>query len=179
MTGSIKPFSEYAPPALYALYRDVYSSSDAMSESLDEKYPSLDAFEADIAALQRLPGAVALAAGINGKPTAYVTIRPRKPARLQHTADLNMGVASEARGKGLGRLALEAALAQATASPALEILYLMVRADNSAAIRLYETCGFETLAVLNRDIRIANRYFDGLLMRAFVRRSADAQASAV
>ena len=171
MQPVVKPFSAYALPELYALYRDVYSSSDAMSESIEEKYPGPGDFETDIVALQRLPGAVALAAEMDGKPVAYAVIKPRKPARLRHTADLNMGVAGEARGKGLGRLVLEAALAQAAASPVLEILYLMVRADNPAAIRLYETCGFETLAVLNRDIRVADRYFDGLLMRAFVRRN--------
>lgn len=170
MKLAIKPFSAYTSPELHALYRDVYSSSDAMSETFEEKYPTPGAFEADMAALQSLPEAVALIAEIDRTPLAYATIRPRKQSRLQHTADLNMGVASAARGQGLGRLVLEAALAQAASTPELEIIYLMVRADNTAAIRLYEKSGFETLATLHRDTRIGDQYFDGVLMRAFVRR---------
>lgn len=41
--------------------------------------------------------------------------------------------------------------------------------DNAPAIRLYRRAGFETLAVLKRDTRIADRHYDGLLMRRFVR----------
>jgi RimJ/RimL family protein N-acetyltransferase len=39
----------------------------------------------------------------------------------------------------------------------IEILYLTVRADNIAAIRLYERCGFEKLALLERDTQIGDK----------------------
>jgi ribosomal protein S18 acetylase RimI-like enzyme len=169
MNAAIKDFGRYPTADLYALFRDVYASAEAMSETLAEKYPDLAALEADLAALRRLPGAVALAAEVDGRPVAYVILRPRAPARLGHTADLSLGVAPLARGHGLGRRVLDAALARARAEAIIEIVYLMVRADNAAAIRLYERAGFETLAVLQRDTRVAGRYFDGLLMRRFVR----------
>jgi hypothetical protein len=44
----------------------------------------------------------------------------------------------------------------------------MVRADHETAVALYATAGFERLATLQRDTRIGERYFDGLLMRRFV-----------
>ncbi|HDS44522.1 MAG TPA: N-acetyltransferase [Methanomicrobia archaeon] len=65
---------------------------------------------------------------------------------------------------------LQAALERASASAELEILYLMVRADNEPAIRLYKKMGFEVVAILSRDTRIGDAYFDGLLMRTFVTR---------
>ncbi|MGC9445332.1 MAG: GNAT family N-acetyltransferase [Candidatus Methanospirareceae archaeon] len=170
MKPVIKDFNCFAVAELYALYRDVYASSEGMSETLEDKYPCLDDFTADVVALERLPGAIALAVEIAGRPVAYLIIRPRRQARLRHTADLNMGVAQAVRGQGLGRLILQAALERASASAELEILYLMVRADNEPAIRLYKKMGFEEVAILSRDTKIGDAYFDGLLMRTFVAR---------
>ena len=168
MIPTIKEFNAYSPAKLYALFKDVYSSSAGMSETLEEKYPSLRAFEEDMVALQSLPGTIVLAAEIGQKPVTYLTIRPRRQSRLRHTADLNMGVAHAARGQGLGAAVLEAGLERAAASPELEIIYLMVRSDNAPAIRLYKRMGFETLTILSRDTKIGASHFDGMLMRRFV-----------
>jgi len=43
----------------------------------------------------------------------------------------------------------------------------MVRADNFATVKLYQQKGFETLAKLEKDTKIGNQYFDGILMRKF------------
>lgn len=76
MTPVIKELSRCAPVELYALFRDVYSSSDAMSEVLEEQYPDPATFEQAMAVLRDRPGAIALAAVISGRPVAYVIIRP-------------------------------------------------------------------------------------------------------
>jgi len=159
---------DFQPADLYGLFSDVYSSSQGMSETLEDKFPDLASFRKDLAVLYGLPGAVALVVEIAQKPVAYVIIRPRKQSRLRHTADLSMGVAHAVRGQGLGGAALRAGLERAFAAPELEIVYLMVRSDNTPAIRLYERAGFETLALLNRDTKIGDSYSDGLLMRTFV-----------
>jgi hypothetical protein len=49
----------------------------------------------------------------------------------------------------------------------IEIVYLMVRADNFAAVKLYQQNGFETIATLEKDTKIGSQYFDGILMRKF------------
>jgi ribosomal protein S18 acetylase RimI-like enzyme len=121
-----------------------------------------------MATLKLLPGAIALAAEVAGRPVAYLIMRPRRQTNLRHTADISMGVAHSERGQGLGSLVLQAGLKRASASGQLEILYLMVRSDNEPAIRLYKKMGFEVLAVLSRDTKIEDTYFDGILMRKFV-----------
>jgi ribosomal protein S18 acetylase RimI-like enzyme len=138
-----------------------------MSESLEEKYLDLNDFEEEIVRIQSLPGAVMLVAEIEEKPAAYVIVKPRRPARLKHTADLNMGVARSARGQGIGGLILQAGLEKAALSE-LEVVYLTVRLDNIPALKLYKRMGFETLTILHRDLKIDGRYFDGLLMRRFL-----------
>jgi len=54
-----------------------------------------------------------------------------------------MYVAPEARGSGIGRTLLLAALELARSVPAIRQVNLCVNASNSAAIRLYQSAGFE------------------------------------
>lgn len=161
----IKDCLSYSESDLYVLLSDVYASSETMSERLEEKYPEPRDLADDLKALMRLPGALALAVEIDQQPMAYAFLRPRKQARLRHTAELSMGVAKAARGKGLGDLVLNAVLDRCREIGVVEIIYLMVRADNASAVRLYERKGFEPLATLVGDTKIGERYFDGVLMR--------------
>ena len=161
----VKDCLSYSEGDLYALFADVYASSTAMSETLEEKYPDPHHLTDDLRTLARLPGALALAAEMDGKPLAYALLRPRKPSRLRHTAELSMGVAQAARGKGLGDFVLNALLDRSRQAGIVEIVYLMVRADNVPAVRLYERSGFESLAILAGDTKIGAQYFDGILMR--------------
>lgn len=164
----IREFISCRAAKLYALFQDVYSTSDGMSEALKDKYPDLPAFEKDIADLHRLPGSIALVAESDDRLAGYLTVRPRRQTRLRHTADLNMGVALAARGQGVGGTILREAIERARRMPELEIVYLMVRSDNTPAINLYKKIGFEPLAVLSRDSKVDTSYFDGILMRRFV-----------
>ena len=155
-------------PQLYALIADVYATSDAMSESFADRYPDPAALAAELAAMRRRPGALFLVAESAGQPCGFLSLKPRAAARLRHTADLQMGVGSTQRCRGIGRQLLAGALDRLAAGGVIEIVYLMVRADHEAALRLYAAAGFERLATLQRDTRIGARYFDGVLMRRFV-----------
>ncbi len=60
-----------------------------------------------------------------------------------------VAVSPDAQGRGLGRLLLDALVAEAARQGATSVL-LEVRADNPAAIRLYERTGFERIALRRR-----------------------------
>lgn len=153
---------------LYALLADVYATSDHMSDDFVTRYPDEAALAGELAAVLARPGGLVLVAGPAAMPDAYVIVEPRPQARLRHTADLSMGVRSAARGRGIGHALIHAALEKLAAAGIVEIVYLMVRADHSAARQLYASAGFECLATLERDTRIGDRYCDGVLMRRFV-----------
>jgi len=164
----IREFKEFDIAEIYALVSDIYTTSEAMSETLEEKFPTLDSFTHYVKLLAGRPGAIALVAEAGGKLYGYLTIMPRYQAKLSHTSELNMGIHHAARGQGFGKLLLDEALRRAGASGILEIIYLMVRNDNSPAIRLYENMGFDRLAVLEKDIKTLKGYHDGILMRKFI-----------
>ncbi|MBI2809971.1 MAG: GNAT family N-acetyltransferase [Candidatus Melainabacteria bacterium] len=154
--------------AAYNLIQEIYASTDMMCQPFTEKYPDVARFELEINECKTTPGAAFLVAELPAGLVGYITIKPPAAAKLAHTAYLNMGVSEGARGNSVGRNLLSAAVSHIEADRLIEILYLTVRADNVAAVRLYESKNFETIAVLNRDTKFDGKYYDGLLMRRFV-----------
>jgi RimJ/RimL family protein N-acetyltransferase len=71
---------------------------------------------------------------------------------------------SEHRGKGYGKAAVEQLLQRAFCDLNLNRVYLEVLADNTAAIRTYENCGFELEGRLKKHAFKLGRYKDVLMM---------------
>lgn len=80
---------------------------------------------------------------------AVVGVGRHAALKVRHKAFIaGMYVAPAWRGKGVGRLLLEQALAFADAMPGLHQVTLAVTADNGAAVALYQSMGF---AVYGRE----------------------------
>jgi ribosomal protein S18 acetylase RimI-like enzyme len=152
----------------FALIESIYGESDSFAGDFADEYPSVGALSERLSELKARPGSLFLVARSAFESTGFLIVTPRSEAKLRHTAALNMGVRRAARGKGVGSRLVSAALSQLEQQHVIEILYLMVRTDNIAAIRLYENHGFEALATLARDTKIDERYYDGILMRRMV-----------
>lgn len=165
---TIRPALSTDLESLYSLIGSIYESTEIMCEEFLEKYPNLETLERDYIEIASSDGSVFLVAEDAFGPTGYVTVKPCPQSKLSHTAYLNMGVADRARGRSIGRKLLAAALNAVSTQRVIEILYLNVREDNVAAVRLYESLSFETIARLERDTKIGDQYFTGLLMRRFI-----------
>ena len=165
LAATVRPARADEAEALYHLTAAVYRSTDTMCQSFEERYPHLTDCAADLAATLADPGSLWLVAEDAGRLIGYATLKRQPEAKLRHTANLNMGIHPEARGRAVGRRLLTELMDRAVAGRAIEIVYLHVRADNAPAVRLYEAAGFERLAVLDRDTKIGDRYYDVVLMR--------------
>jgi ribosomal protein S18 acetylase RimI-like enzyme len=82
--------------------------------------------------------------GDPGKPLGYLSYHVRE----EHSEIGLVAVAEEARGQGLGRDLVEAALIRAGPSP--KTVQVVSQGRNAAAAALYEKCGFELLTVESR-----------------------------
>lgn len=79
------------------------------------------------------------------QPVGLVALGRENHLKLSHKAMIwGLYVTPAARGQGVGRALLQAALALASSVPQIRQVNLCVNASNAAAIRLYESLGFQT-----------------------------------
>jgi ribosomal protein S18 acetylase RimI-like enzyme len=78
----------------------------------------------------------------DGRVLGWCDVNPKTHESLRHSGVLGMGVAASHRGQGLGSALLRATL-EAASARGITRIELVVRADNAAAIALYERHGFE------------------------------------
>ena len=76
----------------------------------------------------------------------------------------SMYVAPEARGNGIGKELLLAALAKAAEWSGIEQVSLAVTATNEAAVKLYRSCGFEEVGRMPRALKVHTKYYDEITM---------------
>ena len=165
MAVTIKSSRDVNLSDLYKVMENIYGSSSAFSEEFLEKYPSIDRLESEIKSVDESDRHwVAVS---DGKICGFLFLVAQSASKLRHTAFFSMGVASGCQGRGIGSALLEHMIENK--SNDTEIIYLMVRADNQSAIRLYEKFQFSDVALLPNDTKIGDQYFDGLLMsRSFL-----------
>ena len=103
-----------------------------------------------------------------GKLVGIVGVGREQGAKERHVAFVrSMYVAPCARGQGLGRQILGAALEQAFSWQGVEHVSLAVTASNEAALCLYKSVGFVQVGRMPRALRVGTEYFDELNMVCF------------
>jgi len=94
-----------------------------------------------------------------------VGCRRDRTIKHRHTALIwGMYVAPEQRGTGLGRRLFLAALERARSWRGLTSLWLDVTTTNTAARALYASCGFRSIAIKPRTLRVGDRDYDEEMM---------------
>jgi len=98
-----------------------------------------------------------------GRVVGWCDVNPKTHETLRHSGVLGMGVAASHRGQGLGSALLRATL-EAACARGITRVELIVRADNAAAIRLYEKHGFELEGRLRDYLIVDGVSYDALAM---------------
>ena len=90
-----------------------------------------------------------------------VAVSQNQRAKTRHRAMIGgMYVVPEARGQGIGRALIEAALDFARSCEGVEDVALAVTVGNDAARHLYVQAGFTTYSIDPRYIKTDGRYYD-------------------
>lgn len=108
------------------------------------------------------PGRTIVAVDAAGVIHATASMYPNRPAQGAHIASGSLMVASASRGKGLGRLLIRDMIAWAVQEGYRAIQFNAVVETNAAAMRLYESEGFEVLATAPGAFLHPTRGFVGL-----------------
>ena len=96
----------------------------------------------------------------NGALGGAVGLQGRYRAKERHNAMVvGMYVAPELAGQGAGRALMHELIQQARVFAALEQIDLTVTAGNDRAQHIYQRCGFTVFGVLQRAIKLEDRYY--------------------
>ena len=117
--------------------------------------------------LRRHPDAAIFVAEIDEGIIGRLSLTRDHHPSSQHVADIGLMVAQPYRRRGVGRALLEMAVEWARAS-GVNKLELHVFPHNEAAIKLYESFGFEREGHRKRHYRRGQEYVDAILMAYFV-----------
>jgi len=108
--------------------------------------------------------AITLVLEIDGKAVGMVDIKKNiHPA--SHTAILSIiFVAKKYRHKGLGKVLLQAAVSEARKILKIKLIILEANADNTHAIKLYHSCGFQRAGLIKGARFFYGKYVGRLTM---------------
>jgi len=124
---------------------------------VDDERERLETFEDN-------PRAILLVAVRGKELLGELSLRAISPRRaVSHVATLGMSVRADARGQGIGRALLDAALEWAPTA-GLSRIELYVYARNAPAIALYEQAGFQLEGRRRNFIRCGDEFLDDLVM---------------
>jgi ribosomal protein S18 acetylase RimI-like enzyme len=110
-----------------------------------------------------------LVAEADGRILGYVLVHQNIPLPAhEHVLGINgLAVAPAAQGRGVGRVLIEAAVAEAARRGASKVA-LRVLGANEGARRLYERCGFVVEGVLRGEFMLDGALVDDVLMARYL-----------
>lgn len=148
--------------ALLRYLRQVGAETDNLTFGPEGLPLGVEAEEAYLAGMEHSRDEIMLLARENGKIVGVSSLN-RLPRRMSHRGDFGVSVAKSHWNRGIGSRLLEHILAFAKEN-GFEIIELQVRADNAAAIHLYEKYGFQKLCTYPAFFKIGNQSVDFDLM---------------
>ena len=108
----------------------------------------------------------------DGKPVGMLSYVFSNRMKTSHIVSIyGVYVTPSFRGRGLGRMLVERALADARKKRRIMKAQLSVNAALRPAVRLYKKAGFQEVGRARNVLNVGGRYYDMLLMEKEVRRA--------
>lgn len=121
----------------------------------------LENYTGDIFAQRQLRLMITLAG--DGTPVGTIDFLNFDP--LNNRAELGLFIASEHRGKGLGRQALELLTAYAREHLGLRQLYVFIALDNTVCLKMFEDYGYRRVGIIQSWVKRGSTYRDVALLQ--------------
>ena len=146
----------------YKALRDATLADDPAAFTSDadtERLKSPDAYLPRLGLTVPLGGVFTIGALLDGALLGAVSCERDMRIKTRHAGHvIGMMVRADQRGHGVGRLLIDACIAEARRAAGVEMLTLTVTASNAGAVRLYERAGFVRYGCLPRAIKVGDQY---------------------
>lgn len=152
----------HAEPEDYQALHEVYSQSEAFSNTLQLPFPSKEMWRKR--QLETPNNATILVAEVDGTVVAGLSLMIQNNLRRRHVGFIGMAVHDDWHNIGIGSAILNAALDIADNWINLTRIELTVFTDNESAIKLYEKFGFVTEGTFKNYAFRAGSYQDVFAM---------------
>lgn len=87
----------------------------------------------------------------------------------KHVAQIfGVFISPEYRGKGIGRLLMDGIISEIKKNPQFIKITLGVNAENSSALKLYESLGLKVVGKHTKELRFGDKFCDELLMEKMI-----------
>jgi RimJ/RimL family protein N-acetyltransferase len=154
---------------IQVLWREILSEEIWFIESAAEHLTEAAEFQAEITRLLAQASCHVWVAEIRGCIVGVARLLAGNLGRTRHVASLDLFLAEDVRGQGLGRRMMQRLIEHASSDRFLQRLELSVFADNEVAIRLYSSLGFAHESFRRRAVReVDGRMRDILCMVRWV-----------
>ncbi|MDN4074018.1 GNAT family N-acetyltransferase [Fictibacillus terranigra] len=115
-------------------------------------------------------GSHTFGAFLDGVMVGMVTLMQERHKKMSHKANIfAMYVTSRSRGKGTGKVLMEAAIQKAKDMKEIEKVNLTVVSSNESAKRLYSSLGFVSYGTETRALQVGSVYYDEDHMELFLK----------
>jgi len=119
---------------------------------------------------KRLTNRINLFASVNGILVGMVSAGQQEGAKNRHIVNVNgVYVAPEARRSGVGRKLMTQLLSELSANDSVRKIRLTVSAPQKAAFELYQSLGFEKVAMYKEELFVDGKYIDEYGMEKIIR----------
>ena len=141
-------------PTVLTIHRRVIEEGEWFLTRPDEFSGSLDGMASRISEYRRSPNSVFLVARVGRPIVGFLTVQGGYRRVQRHTAKLEVMIDVSARGRGIGRALMRAAIEWCEHNELLSKLGLNVFANNERAIALYQSLGFQKEGYRAKEFRM-------------------------
>jgi DNA-binding MarR family transcriptional regulator/L-amino acid N-acyltransferase YncA len=155
---TVTPFTQNDEDGLYAIFQEVVDSGSQFPYECSSRQEFHRQF-------LQLPERVYVCHNATGEVIGGFYIRPNFPGRASHIANAAYMMRANARGRGIGSLAIKASLHLACSFGYQTMQFNLVLSKNVLAVKLYERLGFTITGTIPNAVRSGdNSYQDGYIM---------------
>jgi ribosomal protein S18 acetylase RimI-like enzyme len=154
--------------AMIRYLNEVGGESDNLLFGKDEFYLTVEKEAQYIEGINSNPDSLMLLGLIGSKIVSVSLISSLGRKRIAHNSDLSISVKKDYWGLGIGNAVIAELLNFAREHRSIINVSLGVRADNKAAIHLYEKFGFKRIGVHQDYFNVSGTYYDELLMDLYL-----------